>query len=348
MVKKITVVLIMICLLSTIGTPALAYQTIPEAGIAINGKMVDGITPIKVNGKYYLPFRQLTNILGYNHVQYESNTMTYEVTDGSTVVRLTMGGSRARRGDELMNIDPPQWINNQAYVSLDAASALFNSFIYFKPENGSIQVEKPASKYRVQSGDTLWLISQAHHTTVQRLMAANGLTSTLIYPGQVLKLPAREFTKEIEPIYEKKPVPQVPKVPERQLALTRQITNTAQRFIGAGYKFGATLLEAPRLFDCSSYTQYVFRENGVPIPRTSREQAGIGVPVAAANLKEGDLLFFQSPTLYSDGRVGHVGIYMEGGHMIHASSSNGVHITYNVLNNSYWGRNYLFSKRVIQ
>ncbi|QOY34849.2 hypothetical protein AWH56_019310 [Anaerobacillus isosaccharinicus] len=40
-------------------------------------------------------------------------------------------------------------------------------------------------------------------------------------------------------------------------------------------------------------------------------------------------------------------MYIEGGHMIHASSSNGVHITYNVLNNSYWGRNYLFAKRII-
>ncbi|MCT8137957.1 C40 family peptidase [Anaerobacillus sp. CMMVII] len=345
MLHKYKIIVLTICFFSMICSPVMAYEAVPEAGIAINGKMVDGIKPIKISGKYYVPFRDLSKLLGYNDIRFESNTKTYQITDGSTVVRLTMGGSRARRGDEYINIDPPRWLNEMAYVSLDAASSLFNSFIYFKPENGSIQVEKPATRYRVQSGDTLWLISEAHHTTVQRLMAANGLTSTLIYPGQILKLPPRAQTKELEPIKEKKPVE---KVPSNDSQIRSEIINVAQRFIGAGYKFGATLDEAPRLFDCSSYTQYVFNQKGIQLPRTSREQAGLGSSVPVASLKQGDLLFFQSPTLYSDGRVGHLGIYMDGGHMIHASSSNGVHITYNVFSNSYWGKNYLFAKRILE
>ncbi|RXI97830.1 LysM peptidoglycan-binding domain-containing protein [Anaerobacillus alkaliphilus] len=346
MLKISRLLLLLIITLSITATPVTAfYENVPEAGIAINGKMVDGIKPIRINGKYYIPFTTVSKILGYNFIQFERNTSTFEVTDGSTVVRMTMGGSRARRGDEYMNIDPARWVNNTAYVSLDAASSLFNSFIYFKQENGSIQVEKPASRYRVQAGDTLWLIAQAHHTTVQRLMAANGLTSSQIFVGQVLRLPPREHTKEMEPIKEKRPVE---RAPQGSTTIQTEVINVARTAIGAGYKFGATLAEAPRLFDCSSYTQWAFGQRGVTIPRTSREQAGIGVSVATNSLRQGDLLFFQSPTLYSDGRVGHVGIYMDGGHMIHASSSNGVHITYNVLNNSYWGRNYLFAKRIIQ
>jgi peptidoglycan DL-endopeptidase LytE len=345
MVKKYRVLIATICLLLLLTAPVSAfYEAVPEAGIAINGKMVDGIKPIKMNGKYYIPFTTLSKILGYNDIRFETNTKTYQVTDGSTIVRLTMGGTRARRGDEFMNIDAPRWINDTAFVSLDAASSLFNAFIYFNPENGSIQVEKPASRYRVQSGDTLWLISEAHHTTVQQLMAANGLTSTVIYPGQVLKLPPRGQTKEMEPIKEKKPVEKVPQPSN----LNSEIITIAKKYIGAGYKFGATMAEAPRLFDCSSYTQYVFRQKGIQLPRTSREQAGLGRSIPTTSLKQGDLLFFQSPSLYSDGRVGHLGIYIEGGHMIHASSSNGVHITYNVLNNSYWGKNYLFAKRIIE
>lgn len=168
-----------------------AYEEVPTAGVAINGKMVDGINPIKLNGTYYLPLIYIAKILGYNDIRFESKTKTYEITDGSTVVRVTMGGNRARKGNEYINVEPPRWINETAYTSLAATSALFNSFIYFKPENGSIQVERPATRYRIQKGDTLWLISKSHHTTVSALKKENNLTSNIIYPGHVIKLQKR-------------------------------------------------------------------------------------------------------------------------------------------------------------
>lgn len=43
--------------------------------------------------------------------------------------------------------------------------------------------------YTVAAGDTLWGISRSHGTTVEALMEANGLESTLILPGQVLGIP---------------------------------------------------------------------------------------------------------------------------------------------------------------
>lgn len=128
--------------------------------------------------------------------------------------------------------------------------------------------------------------------------------------------------------------------------LRNNIISEAQKYLGAGYKFGATLNEAPNLFDCSSYTQFVFGKNGIQLPRTSRDQAALGT--AVTNFKKGDLLFFTTNDLYSDGRVGHVGIYMGNGDMIHASTSKGVSIVTNVMNNSYWSKNYLFAKRIIK
>ncbi len=266
------------------------------------------------------------------------------MTDGSTTIRMTVGGSRAKKSNEYINIEPARWSNDVAYVPLNAAGALFNVYIYFKPENGSIQVQKPAGKYVVQAGDTLFSISKAHHTSVQDLKAANNINSNLISIGQALKIPAREKMKELEPIREKQPVAN-----DHHTKLQKQrqgVLANAKQYIGAGYKFGATLGDAPRLFDCSSFTQLVFQQNGITIPRVSRDQASKGTHVT--NLKAGDLMFFTNNDLYSDGRIGHVGIYMGDGSMIHASSSQGVTITPNVLRNSYWGKNYLFSKRVIQ
>ncbi|MDG5789952.1 NlpC/P60 family protein [Evansella sp. AB-P1] len=321
-----------------------AFERIPTAGIAINGKMVNGIDPIKIGGYYYLPLTELAKILSYNDIRFESNTKTYEMTDGSTTVRTTMGGTQARRGDEYINIHPPRWINDTAYISLGAGGALFNAFIYFKPENGSIQVEKPAHRYRVQAGDSLWKIAESHHISVQALKNANNLTSNLIYSGQILKLPSGEEGKEMEPIKEKKPVKNNNPAPSQTIATN--ILNEAQQYIGAGYKFGATLNEAPTLFDCSSFTQFVFGNNGIELPRNSRQQSAVGTSVT--NLKAGDLIFFTNRDLYSDGRVGHVGIYMGNGDMIHASSSRGVHIATNFLNIGYWKDNYLFAKRIIE
>lgn len=317
---------------------------VPQAGIAINGKMVSGINPIKIDGIYYLPFVQLSKVLGYNHIKFEKNTLTYEVTDGSTDLRVTMGGTRAKKGNEYVNIKPPLWINETGYISLHAGGALFNSTIKFQPQNGSIQIQKPAQQYFVHSGDTLYNISRIHHTTVEELKRVNNLTSNLIKDGQVLKLPNSSSLKEMEPVKEQEPVKNGAKA---TVADQREkVIEVAKQYIGAGYKFGATLAEAPKLFDCSSYTQLVFQKISINIPRVSRDQASKGNSVT--NLQTGDLMFFTMKDIYTDGRVAHVGIYMGDGNMIHASTSKGVMISKDVFQNPYWSKNYLFSKRIIK
>ena len=327
------------------GQPAFAYtyKKIPTAGVFINGKVVNGINPIQWQGVYYVPLTQLAKILGYNSISFNNKTLTYEMTDGSTKVRVTMGGSRAKKGNEYINIKPPRWIDGTGYISMDAGSALFNIYMYFKPENGSVQIERPARKYVVHSGDSLWSIARAHHITVQELKAANNLKSNIIYDGQVLHLPKGTPGKEMEPAKKEEPVP-LPKG-SNVTAVRDQVINIAKKYIGAGYKFGATLQDAPHLFDCSSYTMLVFQQAGIQLPRVSRDQAEKGTRVTS--LVKGDLLFFTNNDIYTDGRVSHVGIYMGNGDMIHASTSKGVTITKDVLSNPYWSKNYLFSKRII-
>lgn len=348
-ILRITLVLLLAFSFAMSGptTSRAQVEYVPNAGVFINGKVVDGINPIIENGVYYLPFVDLAKILKYNHIKFEENTKTYEITDGSTVIRVTMGGTRARKGNEYVDIQPPRWINDTAYISLHAAGVMFNSYITFKKENGSIQIQNPATKYEVRSGDSLYKIARLHHTTVELLKKENNLKSNIIREGQILKLPSPDASKgEMEPEREKEPVKNKSK--DSNTVQIKNILSDATSYIGAPYKFGATLAEAPNRFDCSSFTQYVFGNNGVELPRVSRDQASKGVPVSTSNLKAGDLMFFTMNDTYTDGRVAHVGIYMGDGNMIHASTSRGVMITTNVLQNPYWSKNYLFSKRVIQ
>jgi cell wall-associated NlpC family hydrolase len=67
--------------------------------------------------------------------------------------------------------------------------------------------------------------------------------------------------------------------------------------------------------------QYVFRQHGIELPRTSRQQAQVGesVPTSEAALEIGDLMFFAT----NGTRIDHIAIYAGNGEMIHSSSSGG-------------------------
>jgi hypothetical protein len=91
------------------------------------------------------------------------------------------------------------------------------------------------------------------------------------------------------------------------------LQKNAYSFLGAHYRFGGN---SPVSLDCSSFTQQVFRKQDVKLPRTAREQFGVGAVVARGDLKKGDLVFFSTYARYPS----HVGIYLGNRKMIHASS----------------------------
>ncbi|WP_097026731.1 NlpC/P60 family protein [Clostridium peptidivorans] len=88
-----------------------------------------------------------------------------------------------------------------------------------------------------------------------------------------------------------------------------QVLAYAQKFLGTPYLWGGT---TPSGFDCSGFTQYVFRHFGINLGRTTYDQINDGVPVSREDLQPGDLVFFgnSSPT--------HVGIYAGNNTYIHA------------------------------
>jgi hypothetical protein len=113
--------------------------------------------------------------------------------------------------------------------------------------------------------------------------------------------------------------------PGRAPSATRVI-GEAEQFLGVPYKWGGSTPETG--FDCSGYVRYVYAEQGVRLPRTSREQAraGEGLAPRVSSLRQGDLMLFAE----SSQPISHVAIYAGGGRIIHSSSSGGG-VRYDVL-----------------
>ena len=112
-----------------------------------------------------------------------------------------------------------------------------------------------------------------------------------------------------------------------------KIIATGKKYLGVPYVWGGTTTAG---FDCSGFTQYVLKENGISIPRTAAEQFAAGKAVDKKNLKVGDLVFF---TTYKPG-ASHVGFYMGNDQFIHASSS-AKQVTVSSLSEQYFVDRYI-------
>ena len=98
-------------------------------------------------------------------------------------------------------------------------------------------------------------------------------------------------------------------VPRRKVVPTlgERAVRIAAHELGVPYRYGGS---SPSGFDCSGLVAYVFGELGIALPHNAAAQYGYGHPVDRAHLKPGDLLFFHG--------LGHVGLYIGHGRMIHA------------------------------
>lgn len=132
-----------------------------------------------------------------------------------------------------------------------------------------------------------------------------------------------------------------PTTPAELDVVARRILDSAADHLGTRYIWGGS---TPAGFDCSGFLQYVFRAHGLHLPRTSRQMARVGAPLARehAAWEVGDLLFFAS-----DGRtVDHVAMYAGDGRIIHSSDSGGG-VRYDNLatNRGSWFVNHLVAAR---
>jgi peptidoglycan DL-endopeptidase CwlO len=119
-----------------------------------------------------------------------------------------------------------------------------------------------------------------------------------------------------------------------------QVMYKVIEYLNTPYLWGGTSKHG---IDCSAFIQAVmYQALGVTLPRTSYEQSNVGVDVARADLKFGDLLFFETR---GRGRVSHVGMYLGDGYFVHSGSSTGVAVA--SLDSEFYSRVFLKAKRVL-
>ena len=108
----------------------------------------------------------------------------------------------------------------------------------------------------------------------------------------------------------------------------RTALNFAYAQLGKPYSYGA---EGPGSYDCSGLTMKAWAAAGVSITRTTNSQYAATKRVDKSNLQPGDLVFFSG--------LGHVGMYVGGGKMIHAPST-GKNVQVVSITSGYYLSNY--------
>jgi len=116
------------------------------------------------------------------------------------------------------------------------------------------------------------------------------------------------------------------------------IINLAIAQMGKRYRWAAT---GPDTFDCSGFTTFVYKKNGISLPRTSTAQSEVGEKVTYSNLKKGDLIFFRSK---NSSRISHTGIYLGNNLFIHASSAK-KEVVQSKLDSGYYKENFQWGRR---
>lgn len=112
------------------------------------------------------------------------------------------------------------------------------------------------------------------------------------------------------------------------------VVSYAKQFLGCKYVYGGT---SPSGFDCSGFTQYVYKHFGVNLNRTAAAQYSNGKSVT--NLQAGDLVMF------GKSGINHVGIYIGGNTFIHAANkSQGVRT--DSMSTGYYKTNYVGARRI--
>lgn len=117
------------------------------------------------------------------------------------------------------------------------------------------------------------------------------------------------------------------------------LVNYARTCIGKPYVYGAA---GPNAFDCSGLVQYVYKNAGINLSRTTYTQVNEGREVNRNELKPGDLVFFNTT-----GHLSHVGLYIGEGNFLHAPRT-GKNVMITSMKEGYFADRFETARRVME
>jgi len=233
------------------------------------------------------------------------------------------------------------------------------------------------TKYRIKKGDTLSGIAHKHHTTISQIRKDNKMKKgQTLKLGKTLKVASIKKTKnkkiKITKIKHKKSDKKLAasfakldtvkldkKIKTKKKKSSSfslgdiffsskksstkkgtKIISLAKKKLGRRYVWGAT--GQKNTFDCSGFTTYVYKKNGIKLPRRAIAQSKYGKYISRKNLQKGDLIFFDTSKRHR-GYVNHVGIYLGNGKFIHASSAKKKVVVSNL--SRFYGKRYKGARR---
>ncbi|MFT7880564.1 MAG: LysM peptidoglycan-binding domain-containing protein [Sulfurimonas sp.] len=217
--------------------------------------------------------------------------------------------------------------------------------------------------YKVKSGDALYSIARKYKTNIATLKSMNGLKGDTLRAGQKIKVPA---TKRVRVAKKSKnsarklsqTLASLPKSKYMKKEPTKkdvfnlgdlffgedtneEVVEVAKTKLGNRYVWGATGKKGT--FDCSGFTKYCYKKNGIDIPRTSIMQSKYGKFIKRSELQKGDLIFFDT-SRGRKGYVNHVGIYLGDNKFIHASSAR-KKVVITSLGKAFYSQRYMGARR---
>ena len=120
------------------------------------------------------------------------------------------------------------------------------------------------------------------------------------------------------------------------------IASYAKQYVGYSYTYGGTTPSTG--FDCSGFVYYVYNSCGISLSRSCSVQMTSGTAVSKENLKAGDIIFFNNG---ANGSIGHVGIYIGDGKIVHAKNSNSGVTIDSINDGGYYDTYYYSARRIV-
>ncbi len=284
---------------------------------------------------------------------------------------------KVRRGDSLAKISKKFGVTVQSLVAVNGltSDALQPRQVLIIPDTGKKKIAKSkkassysAEYYVVKKGDTLQGIAKKTGHSTGEIRVLNHVNARSLKIGQKLVLARRgpvkelvtartdetdesaeddEFLGDDDDLVMNNDLAEVDKDADESSELLGKwdspherslFVRVAKGFLGAPYRLGGSTV---RGLDCSAFVKKLYEFFDVSLPRTAKEQARVGVRVSRDELKEGDLVFFNTRRAY-----GHVGIYIGNNEFVHASAGRERRVRIDTLDKPYYDKRFVKAVRI--